>query len=260
MADEQQGGAAFQQLAHLGLALFLELEVAHGQDLVHHQNVRPHHRSNGKTQAGDHAGGVVLHGHVHKLLQLRKFDDLVKMLVHERPVHAHHRAVQVDVLPGGQIHVKAGAQLDEGGNAATHRHLPLGGVHHARNHLEHGAFAAAVFADEGHGLAGLDAERNIFQCKEFIKVQLAAHQLQAVLLDGVGFLLGQVEPHGHIIYFNDRCCHILAPHKYRMKLRCSLRNTARPTARATPLHSRQMHQLFAVGSEPYSTSWRKLSR
>ena len=49
--------------------------------------------------------------------------------------------VELDVLPGGQIHVEARTQLDEGGDGAVDGHFALAGLVHARNGLEQGGFA-----------------------------------------------------------------------------------------------------------------------
>ena len=60
VADQNDRGAAGQQLCHPLFALFLKQEIAHRQNLIGNQNVGLCHGGHGKGQPRYHAGGVVL--------------------------------------------------------------------------------------------------------------------------------------------------------------------------------------------------------
>ena len=185
------------------MAFLLEHKVANGQHFVTNQNVGLYFSGNGKAQTSDHAAGKVFDRNIHKIFQLRKFNDAVKMLHHIVPVVAKHRAVQENVFPRGQIHVKTGAQLDHGGNFTVDGNAAAGGVHHAGNHFQHGAFAAAVAPNQRQGFAALHAERNMFQCVKFVKKQLVGQQFYGVFFQGLSFFLRKVKAHGNVIDFNN---------------------------------------------------------
>ena len=55
------------------------------------------------ADALDHAGGEVLHGHVHEVGQLGKLDDLLEVRVDELLGVTEECAVEVDVLAGGEL-------------------------------------------------------------------------------------------------------------------------------------------------------------
>ena len=116
---------------------------------------------------------------------------------------AEHRTVQKDILPRGQVQVKARAQLDQGRDLAVDGHAARRGVHNAGNQLQHRALAAAVAANQRHRLAGLNFERNVPQCVKFVEKQLMLQQLDGVFLEGLGFLLREVEAHRDILHLND---------------------------------------------------------
>lgn len=199
VADEQDCGSAFHQLFHSCLALLLELVVAHGEDLVHHQNVRADLRGDGKAQPGDHTGGIVLDRHVDELPQLGKVHDFLEICVHKLPVVAHDGAVHINILPGGQVHVKARAQFNQGGNGAIDPDPSLACAQDSGNDFQHGALAAAVPTDQRHGFSPLNGKGHIFERIELGKMELMLQQLHKILLDGIRFLLRQIEAHGDIV-------------------------------------------------------------
>lgn len=96
------------------LAFLLEEHVADGEGLVHDEDVRLGDGGDCKRDARDHAGGEVLHEHVHEIGQLGKLDDLLEVRVDEFLGVAGQGAVEVDVLARGELEVKARAELDQG--------------------------------------------------------------------------------------------------------------------------------------------------
>ena len=76
-----------------------------------------------------------------------------------RRAHAEDRAVEVDVLPPGQLGVEAGADLQQAADAAARASTrPSVGSVMRREDLEQRALARAVAADDAERLARLDLE------------------------------------------------------------------------------------------------------
>ena len=136
------------------LALFLEEHVADGEGLVHDEDVGLGDGGDSERDARDHAGGEVLHGHVHEVRQFGKIDDLLEVRVDELLGVAEERAVEVDVLARGELEVKARAELDQGRDVTANDALALAGFEHTGDDLEHGRLARTVGANQADDLAG----------------------------------------------------------------------------------------------------------
>jgi len=98
VAHEQDGAAGAGDLVHLAQALALELEVAHGQDLVDEEDLRVEVRGHREGQAHVHAARVALDRRVDEGLHAREGHDLVELPVDLPLAHPEDGAVQVDVL------------------------------------------------------------------------------------------------------------------------------------------------------------------
>ena len=62
MADKQHRATFACHIAHFAQALFLELGIAHRQNLIHDQNLGVEVGGNGESQAHVHPAGVALDG------------------------------------------------------------------------------------------------------------------------------------------------------------------------------------------------------
>ena len=133
--DKQHRGAAAHELHHAALALFLELCVAHGEDLVHNQDLRLHHGGNGERQPRQHTGGIVADRDVDEVPQLGEIQNLLKFFIEEGLCVAENRAVQINIFPAAEIHIEAGAELQHGNNVAMAFDRTLRGLHDAGNNL-----------------------------------------------------------------------------------------------------------------------------
>src|ERR1700675_3964113 len=69
VGDEDDGAALAGDVAHFAEALFLEIYIAHRQDLIDEEDFRFEVGSDGEGQADVHAGGVVLDGSVDKFFE-----------------------------------------------------------------------------------------------------------------------------------------------------------------------------------------------
>src|SRR5262249_35458903 len=144
-------------------ALLLERRVAHRQDLVDEQDLGVEVGGDGEGQPNIHAAGVALGGGVEEFLDLGESDDVVELAVDLAARHAANGAVEVDILPAGQLLVKARPDLEQADNAAAQLGAAGGRLDDAAEDLEQRRFAGAVAADQADHLAGLDLEADVLQ-------------------------------------------------------------------------------------------------
>ena len=136
VADVKNGAViGIRFVAHLAKALILELGIADGEDFVHDHDLAVEVSGDREGELDVHAGGIALDRRVDELGHFGKLDDLVKLPVDLGLRHAEDRAVEVDVLPTGELWVEAGADFKHGGNAAAQDNLAAAGCGDARNQL-----------------------------------------------------------------------------------------------------------------------------
>src|SRR5215813_8083570 len=70
-------------------------------------------RSHGKRKAQIHAARVVFDWRINKFFYLRKGYDFVKLTINFHPPHAQDCRVEINILPPGQLPMKASAYLQE---------------------------------------------------------------------------------------------------------------------------------------------------
>ena len=118
MADEQDRASAARDLGHLAEAFLLKLGIADRQHLVDDQNLGLQMRRDREGEPNIHAAGVALDRRIEKFLDLGKGDDLVELASDLGAAHAEDGAVEIDVLASGELGMKAGADLEQAGDAA----------------------------------------------------------------------------------------------------------------------------------------------
>src|SRR5262249_9004088 len=92
-----------------------------------------------------------------------KVDDIVKLASNLRAAHTQNGAVQIDVVPAGELRVKAGADLEQRSEPAVKfRHAPRW-FRDPRQDLEQRALACPVPSDDPDHLAGRDRERDVVE-------------------------------------------------------------------------------------------------
>ena len=111
MADEDDGAAAGGTVLHLAHALALEFGIAHREHFVHDEDLRFEVRGHGEAQANPHAAAVAFYRGIDVVLDTAEGDDLVQLGVHLGLTHAEDGAVEVDVVPAGELGMEAGAHL-----------------------------------------------------------------------------------------------------------------------------------------------------
>src|SRR5262249_37720429 len=90
--------------------------------------------------------------------------DGVELAADLGALHAKDRAVEVHVIPPGELGMKAGADLEQRANAAPQFDLAGGRRGDARQELEEGTLSGAVAADDADNLARIDVEADVAQC------------------------------------------------------------------------------------------------
>ena len=83
-----------------------------------------------------------------------------------RPAHAHHGALEKDVLASGEVRMKAGGDFDERADAPADHALTLGRAKDLRQQFQRRRLAGAVRADDAKRRALADLEAHITQRPE----------------------------------------------------------------------------------------------
>ena len=146
----------------------LELLVADGQHLVDEQDVGVDVDGHREAEAHVHPRRVVLHRGVDEALEPGELDDVVEAPVELGLGEPEDRAVEVDVLPPGQLGVEAGAELEQRRHLAARAAAALVGLEDPGQALQQRALARAVGADEAVRDALGDLERDVAQRPELL--------------------------------------------------------------------------------------------
>src|SRR5581483_8799871 len=107
-------------------ALLLEADVADAEHFVYNEQVRVGVRGHGEAEPSVHARGIAFHGRINELLELGEFYDAVEAALDLLAAQSQDGAVQVDVIPAGQIRMKAGAELDQGRHPSLDSNMTAG--------------------------------------------------------------------------------------------------------------------------------------
>ena len=179
VAYEQNCASLAPSFFHFAQAFFLERCVAHRQHLVHDQDLRLQMSRHGEGKPDVHPRGVTLDRRIQELLYLRKVDDLVELPRYLLPAHAEDRAVQIDVLPSGQLRMKTGANLQ-----ARHPSFdpdPAGGrLRYAGKYLQEGRFPRTVSSYDADALTLFDFKGDLFECPEILYYRSLQGRLERV--------------------------------------------------------------------------------
>lgn len=140
------------------------------------------------------------------------------MFVEECLAVAEDGAVEVDVLPRGEVGVEACADFDEWRDAAADFDTAACRAQDARDDFEQCGFPGAVEADEAKDVAFLDVEADVVEGCEFVVEELPLQEPYDVFFECVDFLFHEVEFHGDVAHFDDWFSHaMLLSQTYRMK-------------------------------------------
>lgn len=163
MRYKDQRRATVHDLADALKTFLREEHVAHAERFVDDEDVGLHAHRHGEGEAHHHAGGVRFDGLLDEVTDVGEGGDLVETLRHLGVREAVNGAVKKDVFAAGELGVEAGAELEEGGDAAVDLDGTRGRRERAGDELEQGGFAGAVAADDARGLAAADFEGDVAQ-------------------------------------------------------------------------------------------------
>ena len=121
MRDEEDGDAALAEFVDLAHAALAEVDVADGEGFIHQQDFGIDVDGDGEGQAHHHAAGVGLDRLIDEVADLGEGGDVFVALVDLARGEAQDRAVEIDVIAAAEFGVEAGAEFEQGGDAAVDR-------------------------------------------------------------------------------------------------------------------------------------------
>ena len=174
MGDEHDRPALLLEREDPPEALSLERLVADGEDLVQQQDVGVEERRDREPEPHRHSRRVRADGPIDRVLELGECDDLVEAALDLGPCQTLDRAVQEDVLAPGEVHVKAGAELEQRANASLSAYATRRRLDDPGDESQQRGLARSVASDQADGLAVLDGDRDIAQCPHVTRGGLSA--------------------------------------------------------------------------------------
>src|SRR5690606_26425833 len=115
-----------------------------------------------------HTGRVMPHRNVDEVVQLRKIDNRREICLNLLLLQAENGAVEIDVLPAGEVLMEARTQLQQRADATAHRNPTLGGSQNSGDELQRRALAATVAADDAQALAPVKVEAEVAHCPKLM--------------------------------------------------------------------------------------------
>ena len=108
--DELRAG---HQLVQARRRTSREFEVAGVERFIEDENVRLHHRADAEAEPRLHAGRVDLQRLIEVRAEPRELGDLGQERADVASGESEHQAVEIDVLPSGQIAVEPGSERQQ---------------------------------------------------------------------------------------------------------------------------------------------------
>jgi hypothetical protein len=204
--DEEDRLSRLAEVFDPRTALHLKALVPDRERLVDEQNVGLDVGGDRERETGRHAGRISADRRVDELLELRPLDDTRRPAAHLGPREAEQRALEHDVLPPGQLPVKAQTELEKRRCATHHDDAASARRHHAGDEAQQRALACSVAADDADRLAGPHLERHLAQRFELVEVEAAFQPPDRVLLQRPDPLPRDPVAHRHLLD-GDRGAH-----------------------------------------------------
>ena len=123
MGNHENGSSVLSDLLHAAVALGLEEHISHGKRSSTMRISGSTLIDNAKASRTNIPLEIGFHRLVNKVSDIRKFQDIRKLLVHLFFGKAHHGSVHVNILNAGVIHVEARSQLQKRRDNSTHPDL-----------------------------------------------------------------------------------------------------------------------------------------
>jgi len=119
-------------------------------------------------EADDHAAGVGFYGLEDEVADFGEFLYAAVDAVDLGGVEAKDGGVEIDVVAAGELGVEAGAEFEQGRDAAIDCGFAFSWGKDAGDDLKEGAFAGTVFADDAECLSLIDFKGDILQGPEVL--------------------------------------------------------------------------------------------
>lgn len=183
VGDEEHRLPRLPELLDPHVALPLEPLVAHGERLVHQEDVGLDVGRGREREPRRHAGGVRPDRRVDELLDLGPFDDPGHAPFHLRARASEERSLEHHVLATRQFAVEPEPQLEQGRDAPGDDHAARRRGHHPGDQTEERALARAVLPDHADRLAGLHFQAHVLQGLELVEEEASLESPDRVLLE-----------------------------------------------------------------------------
>ena len=171
---------------------FLEVGVAHGDPLVHQQDVALDRRRGGEGQAALHAGRIGLHRHRQERPQAREVGDLVHTLVDLARGQARDATAQADVVIAGGRGIYPQAEVEKRGDPPLNLDRAFVRLVGPRQGAQQRGLARPVVPDEAQAVPGPEPEVDVAERRDIGDAGMAAqdashvHRARQGLLQGLG--------------------------------------------------------------------------
>ena len=206
MRDEQDRPAALSERGDDAEALSLEALVPDREHLVEQQHVCFEERRDRKPQPHRHPGRVRPHRAVDRVLELRERDDLVEPLADARSGEPLQCAVQLHVLPPGEVGMEARTELEQRADPSAGRDTPGGRPDDPGDQTEERRLPGAVPPHEPDGLPGGDRDGDVPERPDLLRTRPAARDDE--LLERVRVACADDEPARDAVDRDLACAHL----------------------------------------------------
>ena len=153
MAYKQHRPPLPRDILHFAEAFFLELNIADGEHFVDDENLGFQVSGDSEGESDVHAGAIAFHRGIDIAFAAGEIDDLVELRLNLSLAHAEDGAVEEDVFAAGEFGVEAGADFEEGRDAALDLDLAGGGSGDAGEDLEERALPGSITTDNPEDFA-----------------------------------------------------------------------------------------------------------
>src|SRR5882762_4678869 len=171
---EHNGATALGDLTHFPYALFLELQITHGQHFVHQQNFRLELSSHGEGQTHLHARAEMLERRIDELINLGERHNLIKFALDLALAHAKNGPAQENVLAARELGMETCSNLKQ----AAHPPVNLGKTgrraRDPRQDFEQRGLASSIATNQANNLTFPNVEGDVAECPELLLAAILA--------------------------------------------------------------------------------------
>lgn len=166
MGNEKDGGAGGLHRFEAAHALVGEAGIADGEGLINDQGFRALVDGGREGEADIHAGGVFADGAIKELAEFGEVFDGGQGGFDFAGGEAHEFGGEADVFAASELEVEAGAEFENGADAAPVEDAAEGGLGNASEDLQERGLARPVGPNEAEDLTGGNIEGDVAEGPE----------------------------------------------------------------------------------------------